>query len=165
MAKEPTDDRPFSPHGIVHAERVDFYARHTERRIQKLYCGHYKPSEALEAKRLHKLKPVKTNSLLTRDYLARASGEVRLAQRAELDHLTAEYLANHNLVRVTNQMPVARTRGRPPIGDRAMTSAERVRRHRAKFTTPAPHGRHETGAVRPLPLGRTASVNLLRKRR
>jgi hypothetical protein len=163
MAKEPTNDRPFSPRGIVHAERVDFYARHTEQRIQALYCARYKPSEALENKRFAKLKPIKTNKLLTRDYLARASGDVRAAQRAECERLTAEYLACRSFTRT----PIAGIprRGRPPINGRAMTTAERVRRHRAKLITPAPHGRVETGVVRPLPLGQTAPVNLSRKRR
>jgi hypothetical protein len=48
--------------------------------------------------------------------------------------------------------------GRKLIGDRAMTTAERVRRHRAKFKTPAPHRRVETAAADSCPLSRTAAV-------
>jgi hypothetical protein len=43
----------------------------------------------------------------------------------------------------------AKNRGRKPIGDKAMTTAERVRNHRAKFNACKPHRRTETDAVRP----------------
>jgi hypothetical protein len=33
----------------------------------------------------------------------------------------------------TRSIEIAKPRGRPPVGERAMTGAERKRRHRAKF--------------------------------
>jgi hypothetical protein len=58
-----------------------------------------------------------------------------------------------------------RKAGRKPLGDRAMTTAERVRKHREKSKAPAPHGRSQTGVVQPPPLGPTAPVIVSENRR
>jgi hypothetical protein len=156
------NDRPFTPQNILHEERACFYAQHTERRFQALKLRGYKPSKALELKRFPVLKRVKPNPLLTRDYLDRMPAHVKGAWRAECELLMAQFLARTTC---PAEMLAARAtppkRGRPPIYGRAMTNAEYVRRHRAKLKTPAPHGRNETGVVRPLPLGSAAPVDLL----
>jgi hypothetical protein len=78
---DPTD-RPFTPSAILHEERAQFYAQHTQRRIQALYLRGFKPSKKLELKRMPVLERVKKNPRLTRDYLARELSHVRAARHA-----------------------------------------------------------------------------------
>jgi hypothetical protein len=53
----------------------------------------------------------------------------------------------------------AKKRGRKPIGERAMTGAERVKEHRARLNNACkPHRRPRTAAADLHPLGRTAAV-------
>jgi len=67
--------RPFTAQGILHEERAHFYAEHTARRVQALFLRQYKPSRVLEEKWFSRLKRIKTNPLLTKQYLY---GEPRL---------------------------------------------------------------------------------------
>jgi hypothetical protein len=88
----------------------------------------------LEDKRLPKLAKIKSK-LLPREELGKA--ERRLAMRAELERLVPTYLAqggsitqcpDEKTTRMLNKRPV----GRPPIGERAMTVAEKKRRSRLR---------------------------------
>jgi hypothetical protein len=55
------------------------------------------------------------------------------------------------LARILAKSP-GRNRGRPPLGDRAMTMVERAAKHRQSKTLP-PQERHQPGIVVPVPLG------------
>jgi hypothetical protein len=152
--------------GVLHAERAQFYAQHTARRVQALVRRGFKPSKKLEAKRFPTLKRVAANPLLTRDYLSRGLRAAKDAAQAECQTLVAQFLAAGGEVRACPPEKLAvgvraPKMGRPPLTGRALTTAERVRKHRMKLKTPAPHGRVETGVVRPLPLGLAAPVDFL----
>jgi hypothetical protein len=150
----PTDPNsgpsPKVARGILREERAEFFGQHAERRVQALFTRRYRPSRALEDKRLPKLAKIKTK-LLPREELGKA--ERRIAMRAELERLVATYLAQSGSItqcpaekttRMLNKRPV----GRPPIGERAMTDAERQqrKRHREKIeiiTATAQEDRHD----------------------
>jgi hypothetical protein len=136
--------------GILHKERAELFVQHTERRVQALFTRRYRPSRALEDKRLPKLPKIKTK-LLPKEELGKA--ERRIAMRAEQKCLVETYLAQGGSItqcpaekttRMLNKWPV----GRPPIGERAMTAAERQqrKRHREKIeiiTATAQEDRHD----------------------
>jgi hypothetical protein len=172
---DPTD-RPFTPSGIVHQERATFYAQHTERRVQALFLRQYKPSKKLELKRFPTLKRIAANPLLTESYLARESAEVRATKRPEAEAAIAAFLAAGGQVqRCPPEMTAARAvklkpkrrrkPGRKPIGPVAMTTTERVRKHRRQkrlqaLVTPE---RRQAGAVPLSPLELAAPANVLMK--
>jgi hypothetical protein len=128
--------------GILREEKFALLAQHTERRIQKLYCRRYKPSAALEAKRFPKLARVATK-LLPKEVRRQPAAE----RRAGLEALVADYLARGGKITAcppetaTAQLNKRKTKtkmGRPLIGKRTMTAAERKRRSRAKWKQPTP---------------------------
>jgi hypothetical protein len=143
---EPTDPNagPSASYarGVLREEKFALLAQHTERRIQALYCRRYKPSAALEAKRFPKL-PVVATKLLPKEARRQPAAE----RRAELSLLLADYLARGGEITICRpetasaqlkkQKPKAKM-GRPPIGERPMTAAERKRRSRAKWKQPTP---------------------------
>jgi hypothetical protein len=194
------DDRPFTPHGILHEERAWFYAQHTQRRIQALLYRGYRPSKKLELKRFPVLKRIKSNPLLTKDYLARGLRSVKDARRTERELLVARFLAEGGKVRVCppektaaqvkkvapkigrpsicdrpltqverkrRSRPLENRRGRKPAGLIAMTSAERVRKHRRakRLRALVALERPPTGAGQPSPRGRPAPVNLSKEKK
>jgi hypothetical protein len=125
--------------GVLHEERAGFFGQHTERRVQALFTRRYRPSRALEEKRFPKLAKVKIKLV----------PKVRGAKpdlRAELEPLVAAYQGPITVCppETTTAKLNKRPRGRPPDGDRAMTGAERKRRHRNKLRviveTPSPSG-------------------------
>jgi hypothetical protein len=122
--------------GILREERLQLLSQHTERRIQALYCRRYKPSRALEAKRFPKLPAVATK-LLPKEARWQPAAE----RRAELNVLVANYLARGGEIAIcppetTTAQPIKRKTktkmGRPLIGRRPMTAAERKRRQRER---------------------------------
>jgi hypothetical protein len=126
--------------GVLREERFQFLAQHTERRVQKLYCRRYKPSAVLEAKRFPKLPAVATK-LLPKEARQPPAAE----RRAKLNVLVANYLARGGEIAIcppettTAQLNKRKTKtkmGRPLIGKRPMTAAERKRRSRAKWKQP-----------------------------
>ncbi len=126
--------------GILHEERAAFFGQHTERRVQALFTRHYRPSRALEEKRFPKLAKVNTK------LVPKARGP-KPDLRAELEPLIAAYDGPITACppETTTAKLNKRPRGRPPDGDRAMTGAERKRRHRIKLrviaeTSPPPSG-------------------------
>jgi hypothetical protein len=143
---EPTDPNagPSASYarGVLREERLQLLVRHTERRIQALYCRRYKPSAALEAKRFPKL-PVVATKLLPKETRRQPAAE----RRGELNLLLADYLARGGEITICRpetasaqlkkQKPKTKM-GRPPIGERPMTAAERKRRSRAKWKQPTP---------------------------
>jgi hypothetical protein len=164
-------DPPFTPRGILHAERAQLYAQHTERRIQALYCRQFKPSKKLELRRMPVLKRVNKSPLLTKIYLVRESGDVRAAKRPELEGLVAAYLAGGGGVRLCPPEMTAqqvaklkkapplvvrerRKAGRKPLFGVKMTDAERQRRSRRNKRLQAlvAPERRQAGAVQPRPL-------------
>ena len=140
--------------GVLREERLQLLAQHTERRIQALWCRRYEPSAALEAKRFPKLGKVATK-LLPKEARRQPAAE----RRAELNVLLADYLARGGEITVCRpetasaqlkkQKPKAKM-GRPPIGERPMTAAERKRRSRAKWKQPTPAAPYSL-AKRPAP--------------
>jgi hypothetical protein len=137
---EPTDPNagPSASYarGVLREERFQFLAQHTERRVQKLYCRRYKPSAVLEAKRFPKLPAVATK-LLPKEARQQPAAE----RRAELNVLVANYLARGGEIAIcppettTAQLNKRKTKpkmGRPLIGRRPMTAAERKRRQRER---------------------------------
>jgi hypothetical protein len=144
-------DRPTDPNagpsasfarGILLEEKLQLLAQHIERRIQKLHCRRYKPTAALEAKRFPKLGKVATK-LLPKEARRQTAAE----RRAELNVLVADYLARGSEIAIcppettTAQLNKRKTKtkmGRPLIGKRPMTAAERKRRSRAKWKQPTP---------------------------
>jgi hypothetical protein len=96
----------------------------------------------LEAKRFPKL-PVVATKLLPKEARRQPAAE----RRAELSLLLADYLARGGEITICRpetasaqlkkQKPKAKM-GRPPIGERPMTAAERKRRSRAKWKQPTP---------------------------
>jgi hypothetical protein len=129
----------FYARGILHVERAAFLAQHVERAIQKAWRRRYKPSTALEAKRMPKLKRVAANPLLTRDYLSRGFRYVKDAAWTECQTLVAQFLAAGGVIRACPPEKLAAQvgarapkMGRPPLTGRAMTGRERIARYRAK---------------------------------
>lgn len=152
------DDRPLTPHGILHAERRWFYAQHTERRVQALYLRRYKPSKKLELKRMPTLTRLPSSPLLTRNYLARGLRQIGDDRRVEYELLLARFLAEGGVVRVCPAEKTAaqlqkRKIGRPSIDGRAMTDAERKQRSRANQQPKRspPQERPQPGAAEPTP--------------
>jgi hypothetical protein len=128
--------------GVRHEEYADFLAQHTERRVQVLLLRGYKPSRALEAERFPKLERVETK-LFPKEGLG---AERRLAAQALSERLTAVYLAQGNAIiscpsewstrelsAIVKKYEARGKRGRPPIGDKAMSDAERKQRQRDKL--------------------------------
>jgi hypothetical protein len=132
---EPTDPNagPSASYarGVLREERFQFFAQHTERRVQKLYCRQYKPSAVLEAKRLPRL-PVVATKLVPKDVQRQPAAE----RRAGLNDLVAQFLSAGGQIKKcppeTTTAQRKRKIGRPSIGDRAMTNRERKRRQRER---------------------------------
>jgi hypothetical protein len=118
--------------GILHEEKSEFFAQHTARRVQALHTRRYRPSRALEAKRFPKLPKIKTK-LLPKEELGKA--ERRIAMRGELEQAVASFegATTQCPAETTTRMLNKRRVGRPTIGDRKMTDAERKQRQRAKL--------------------------------
>jgi hypothetical protein len=114
-----------------------------------------KQTRELDLGRLPTPKRIKPSPLLTKSYLFWTPAPVREAMRAEADLLVAQYFA----ASPPGPAPMPRKRGRPPKGDRAMTGAERARKHYYAHKAPPPQGRVETGADQPPPLRLAAPVN------
>jgi len=96
-----------------------------------------------------KLGRIKINPLLTVGYLAHTN---QSEQQIECSLLVARFLAAGGLIQVcpperTAAQLLKRKPGRPPIGEHAMTVAERKRRERDKAKTLPPQERVEPGAV------------------
>lgn len=128
--------------GVLREEKLSLLAQHTEQRIQALYCRRHKPSAALEAKRFPKL-PAIAAKLVPKEARQQPAAE----RRVELNLLVANYLARGNEIAIcppettTAQLNKRKTKtkmGRPLIGKRPMTAAERKRRSRAKWKQPTP---------------------------
>jgi hypothetical protein len=148
---EPTDPNagPSASYacGILREERFALLAQHTERRIQALYCRRYKPSRALEAKRFPKLPGVATK-LLPKEAKRQPAAE----RRAELNLLLADYDGKITVCppETTTAKKRKKKMGRPLIGKRPMTTAERKRRSRAKWKLPNAY-RSPTVGAHPVP--------------
>jgi len=159
--RRPAGNDNFYARGIVHEERAQFYAQHTERRVQALLRRGFKPSKKLELKRFRTLKRVASNPLLTNDYLGRGLRADKDARAAECAVLVARFFAEREVTvcasektgeqvvtkigrppisgqrmkdveRKRRSRPLQGRRGRKPIGAIAKTTAERVREHRRK---------------------------------
>jgi hypothetical protein len=123
---------PLRVEGALRAEKFPLLAQHTERRIQALFCRHHKPTAALEAKRFPRLPPIATK------LVPKEASRPAAVRRVELKILVAKYLAAGGTITVcppetTSKRKMKTKMGRPPIGDKAMTPAERQRRRRAKI--------------------------------
>jgi hypothetical protein len=128
---------------------------HTERRIQALYCRRYRPSATLEARRFPKLPAIATK-LLPQDSQRQSAA----TRRADLNDLIAQFFAAGGKVTqcapetTTAQLAKIERRkikiGRPLIGERPLTPAERKRRSRAKWKLPNAY-RSPTVGARPVP--------------
>jgi hypothetical protein len=147
LLETPTDpnsgpSRSFA-RGILRGEKTAFLAQHVKGAIQKAWCRGYVPSKTLEAKRLPKLPKIESK-LLPLEPPGKAKR--RLDARKLIERLTAAYLAQGGTIapcpsewttRDLNwtikkyETRSERRVGRPPIGERAMTPAERKRRERA----------------------------------
>jgi hypothetical protein len=132
-------DPPLTPRNILHAERAQLYAQHTERRVQALIRRGFKPSRQLEAKRFPTLKRVAASPLLTRDYLSRGLRSAKDAALEECRRLVAQFIAAGGEVRACPPEKLAAQvgarapkMGRPPLTGRAMAGRERIARYRAK---------------------------------
>lgn len=129
--------------GVLREERTEYLSQHIERAIQKTWCSRFKPSKELEAKRFPKLERVKTK-LLPKEGPGKA--ERRIAARDEAERLTEAYLAQggaiedcpsewpaRDIEKIVATYESPKRLGRPPIGERAITDAERQRKRYAKL--------------------------------
>jgi hypothetical protein len=149
-------DNPGCDPVIRHLERADFYAQHTERRVQALFLRGFKPSKKLELKRLPKLRRLASNPLLTNDFLYRGFRQTKDDRRAECALLVARFEAEGSLIQVCPPEKTAaqlnkKKMGRPPKFGRAMTPKERKRLERELKALP-PQERNEPSTAVPMPL-------------
>jgi hypothetical protein len=131
--KHGSDKRRYA-HGVRNLEKIGL-APHYERRIQRHVAGWHKPSKALEAKRFPKLPKVKAKLLPKEPGRMLGFGsdlDYRNKRRAELKLLVAMYrgLITECPPETTTAMLNKRPVGRPPIGERAMSNAEKQKRYR-----------------------------------
>jgi hypothetical protein len=141
----------------VYLDAAAFYAP-----PKRWTASNSKPSAIIETRRRVKgmkgrARVAEINPQLTKDYLGGTPGWLHEFYSVLVERATLKFLAARGTIQQCRAEKTAAQlntkMGRPPIGERAMTNAERKRRERNK--THPPQMRSRPGTVKPPPQGPT----------